>query len=91
MNGKQDITLTEPTSKAKIIWQCRRGMLELDLILNRFVALHWDALTAQQRSAFEQLLKFSDPEIHLWLMGNEVPSEQELVDIVTFIQLQYRI
>ena len=79
------------SSKAKIKWQCRRGMLELDLILNRFVSEQLEKLTLKQVSAFEMLLNYPDPDIYNWLMGNEVPSEQELVDIVTFIQLQYRI
>lgn len=77
-------------SKAKIIWQCRRGMLELDLILNRFVSEQWDHLTTEQISAFEQLLTCSDPDIYVWLMGNEMPLEQELIEIVAFIRRQYR-
>ena len=73
------------------MWQCRRGMLELDLMLNRFVSDHLDNLTARQISAFEQLLTYPDPDIYVWLMGTNVPFEQELVDIVTVIRRQYRI
>lgn len=77
--------------KAKLIWQCRRGMLELDLILNRFLKENLENLNPEQLSAFEHLLTHQDPEINLWLMGYEVPQEQEIVDIVTFIRLQYHV
>lgn len=83
--------LISDASKAKIIWQCRRGMLELDLILNRFTSEHLNNLTENQVSAFEQLLTYPDPDIYQWLMGNEVPLEQELIDIVTCIRLQSHI
>ncbi len=77
--------------KSKLTWQCRRGMLELDLILNRFVNNHIENLNAKQLDAFEQLLTYSDPEINDWLMGQGVPLKQELVDIVALIRLQYHI
>lgn len=85
------IILISTPSKAKIIWQCRRGMLELDLLLNRFVSEHLDSLSAEQINAFELLLTYPDPDIYVWLMGSNVPPEQELVDIVTIIRRQSRI
>ncbi len=36
-------------------WQCRRGMLELDLLLNNFVDKKVDVLTQQQKKSFELL------------------------------------
>lgn len=83
--------MISPEQKAKLIWQCRRGMLELDLILNRFLKDNLEQLDPKQLHAFEQLLTHADPEINLWLMGYEIPKEQELVDIVTFIRLQHHI
>jgi len=74
--------------KAKLIWQCRRGMLELDLMLNPFVTHHFENLTKEQLKAFEQLLTHSDPEIYHWLMENGQPDTRELSDIVTLIQHQ---
>jgi antitoxin CptB len=71
---------------AKIIWNCRRGMLELDLILGRFIKYHLDELTDIQRSAFEALLTAQDPDLYAWLMGYEEPSD-EVKDIVAFIKL----
>lgn len=66
-------------------------MLELDLILNRFINKNLSNLNTHQLNAFEQLLTYPDPEINDWLMGQGVPSEQELVDIVALIRLQHHI
>lgn len=74
------------TLKAKLIWQCRRGMLELDLILNQFVTHHLSNLSAQQLQAFEQLLTYPDPDLYHWLMESGQPEAQELVEIVTLIR-----
>lgn len=83
--------MVSPQQKAKLKWQCRRGMLELDLVLNQFISNHLEQLTEIQLNAFEQLLTCSDPDIHSWLMGQERPAQQEVMDIVTFIQLQHQI
>ena len=72
--------------KAKLIWQCRRGMLELDLILTRFLDKHLDGLTERQVCLFEKLLKNPDPDLFAWLMGIEEPMDQECTEIVAFIR-----
>ena len=72
--------------KAKISWNCRRGMLELDLILNRFINRCLDELTEEQFSVFETLLGYPDPDLYAWMMGYEDPASQELADFVAFIK-----
>ena len=74
--------------KAKLKWHCRRGMLELDLILTRFVDAHIDRMSEEQIDAFDQLLSCTDPELFSWLMGYEEPSDEEFKDIVEYIKLQ---
>jgi antitoxin CptB len=74
--------------KAKLIWHCRRGMLELDLILSRFVEKNLDLMTEMQLDAFEELLSCTDPELFSWLMGHSIPTNRELADFVEFITLQ---
>ena len=76
-----------PQKKAKLTWHCRRGMLELDLILQRFLATQVEQLTEQQIDLFERLLTAQDPDLYAWLMGYEAPVDKELREIVAFIQL----
>lgn len=47
----------------RLRWRCRRGMLELDLVLERFLGENYVQLTAQQRQEFEALLDLEDHEL----------------------------
>jgi antitoxin CptB len=47
----------------RIRWRCRRGMLELDLVLNRFQEQHLASLSATEREAFKGLLELPDNEL----------------------------
>lgn len=71
--------------KAKIIWNCRRGMLELDLLLQNFVNAKLEALDTNELKDMQQLLKNSDPELLSWLMDYETPPN-ELINIVNLIR-----
>jgi antitoxin CptB len=72
--------------KAKLMWRCRRGMLELDLILSRFVNAHWDALTPEEQVVFERLLHEPDPNLYAWFMGYETTEDEAFKHLVTLIQ-----
>lgn len=52
--------------QARIRWRCRRGMLELDIVLLRFMDSHYEQLDEHQRDLFETLLTHSDHD--LWSM-----------------------
>lgn len=78
--------MLDTKEKAKLAWHCRRGMLELDLILQRFLEHQVDHLSAQELEAFNSLLSCTDPELFAWLMGHEEPQENELKEIVTIIR-----
>lgn len=78
--------MIDPGRKAKITWQCRRGMLELDLILNPFIKNELDQLNDSQLNAFETLLEEIDPVLYSWLMGSTDPDTRELLSIVEHIR-----
>ena len=67
-------------------WQCRRGMLELDLLLNNFVDKKITSLTQQQKESFELLLSYPDQTLLDLLLGNTVSSDPVLSLIVKEIQ-----
>lgn len=50
----------------RLSWRCRRGMLELDIVLGRFVQLHYADLDDIQKTAFDVLLDM--PDQMLWDM-----------------------
>lgn len=71
--------------KARLKWRCRRGMLELDILLGRFCDQAMMQITPQRLTQLEQLLETPDPELLAWLMGDEDPAP-ESKDVVRWIQ-----
>jgi antitoxin CptB len=72
-------------SKPKLRWACRRGMLELDILLAPFVEDGYDALSLEQKQVFEQLLACDDPDLFAWFMGHgraANPAIQQMVDTI---------
>lgn len=70
---------------AKLKWQCRRGMLELDLVLNAFIQKKLPVLKEAQLKDFETLLSLSDPALYAVLIEQSPPPE-ELKDIVQLVR-----
>jgi len=67
-------------------WQCRRGMLELDLLLNNFVDKKVKDLSAEQKQTFEMLLSYPDQTLLDLLLGNSVSSDSSIASLVQQIQ-----
>ncbi|WP_455201659.1 FAD assembly factor SdhE [Kaarinaea lacus] len=72
--------------KSRLYWQCRRGMLELDCLLQGFFKQHVDSLSDQQLASFEALLKSPDDLLLEYLMGRMVPMDAGVADVVTKIR-----
>ncbi len=66
----------------RLRWQCRRGMLEVDLLLNRFLDAGYGELTDAQKSAFGDLLEYPDQILLEWLMGRQRPVDGRLAHVV---------
>lgn len=81
------MTLSE--RKAKIRWQCRRGMLELDLLLNQFLTEHLESLSEDQLRSLEVLLVIEDPILYAYLIEGFEPANSDLIDIVKLISLPH--
>lgn len=76
----------EPPSKRQITWRCRRGMLELDLLLQGFVARCYDQLTPANRTAFITLLDYPDALLFELLMGKSVTTDPEIARVIEQIR-----
>lgn len=66
-------------------WQCRRGMLELDLIFSMFLEEKFEALSEDLKNDFVRLLTHSDQDLHHWLFKQVTPPDQSLVCIIDLI------
>ncbi len=61
------------TELNRLRWRCRRGMLENDLILTRFLDLRGEGITDQEVVALDQLLELSDNELWDLIAGRQEP------------------
>jgi antitoxin CptB len=66
----------------RLRWQCRRGMLELDLLLEGFLDQGYDALSDEQKTLFVRVLNTEDQLLLDWLMGYVVPSDAQIRQMV---------
>lgn len=70
----------------KLQWQCRRGMLELDVILIPFLESHFADLTGEKQSMFSDLLEEADPDLYTWIMNFGECDKPELLPIIELIR-----
>lgn len=68
--------------RARLHWQCRRGMRELDLLLQGFLDRAYDAAADAERAAFRRLLDYPDQLLLEYLLGSLVPSDREIGDVI---------
>jgi len=57
----------------RIRWRCRRGLLELDLVLEAFLERGYGRLDAGQRGLFNELLEQPDNELLDLALGRSEP------------------
>jgi antitoxin CptB len=72
--------------KAKVRWNCRRGMLELDMMLLAFVDNAYDESSDITKRNFKALLKSSDQQLYSWLIGQELPDDPRFQDLILVIR-----
>lgn len=61
-------------SKQYLRWQCRRGLLELDYVLENYLSNRFDTAPDREQAQFTRLLKQQDSDIQAWLFGAQQPA-----------------
>ncbi len=65
----------DPAKRARLRWRSRRGLLENDLILTRFLDAHEADLTDEEVDALTRLLDLSDNDLMGLLLGRAEPED----------------
>jgi antitoxin CptB len=81
-----DVGKQTDTQRARLLWQCRRGMLELDAMLQTFMERVYDDLNESQQRAFEILLRTPDQLLLEYLMGRTIPIDKEVAYVARRIR-----
>jgi succinate dehydrogenase flavin-adding protein (antitoxin of CptAB toxin-antitoxin module) len=58
----------------RIRWRCRRGLLELDIVLARFLERRFGGLDAAERELFNELLDEADNDLLDLALGRAEPA-----------------
>lgn len=74
-----------PKRYARLKWACRRGMLELDVLLLPFAETGFHDLDEEEQETFEKLLTCDDPDLFAWFMGHQACPQPELAAMVEHI------
>jgi len=68
---------------SRLRWRCRRGMRELDVVLQRYLEQRYQQAPATEQKAFELLLEEQDPQLLAWLTGREQPQDPQQANVIT--------
>jgi antitoxin CptB len=73
---------------ARLRYRCRRGLLELDTLLARFIdSPQFKKLSPAQYQTFEKLLNETDPQLLRWLTKQEPCEIEEYQVFIQFLSL----
>jgi antitoxin CptB len=65
----------------RTLWRCRRGMKELDVLLERYARAAHAQASAAERRAFAALLELPDPKLADYLFGHDIPADPVLAQL----------
>ena len=71
----------------KLRWRCRRGSLELDLILYKYLDTAYLLATPTEQLTFQRLLELEDTDLLRYLLGEDTPQDAELAGLVQVLRL----
>ncbi|MGK7297024.1 MAG: succinate dehydrogenase assembly factor 2 [Candidatus Wenzhouxiangella sp. M2_3B_020] len=76
--------MSDPDSvaRSRLRWHCRRGMRELDRLLERWLDRRWPEASEDERETFERMLAFEDDRLWDWMTGRSRPDDADLATIV---------
>ena len=66
--------MVDARTLSRLRWRCRRGLLENDLLIERFFARHEDSLTLAQVEGLQVLMDLSDNDLLDLLLARTEPA-----------------
>jgi antitoxin CptB len=70
----------------RVRWRCRRGLLELDIVLGRFIEQRYPAMDNEQRRVFDELLDMPDTELWDVINGNKEPAHAHQRQVLEWLK-----
>ena len=71
-----------PLARRRLRWRARRGLLENDVLITRFLDRHGDRMTSDEMVSFEALLDLPENELlDLLLARRQLPAALDIPDV----------
>ncbi|MBP6355447.1 MAG: succinate dehydrogenase assembly factor 2 [Nitrosomonas sp.] len=67
-------------------WRCRRGLLELDIVLQRFMDQHYARLDKDGLVQFERLLALPDNDLWELITARQVTTDNSWQQVLELLQ-----
>ena len=71
---------------ARLRWKCRRGMKELDVLLERYLQTRYSGASEAEQGAFRDLLEEQDPVLYAYVTGRERPASEEQCGVIDVLR-----
>jgi antitoxin CptB len=81
-----EVPILDPVSLERVRWRCRRGLLELDIVLGRFVRQRYSAMDNEQRVIFDELLDMPDTELWDVITGKKEPAHAHQREVLEWLK-----
>lgn len=78
------MNIVQDEAMRRLRWQCRRGLLELDILFGRFLEQRYSSLNTDERGAFQRLLEQPDQTLLSWIQGQNEPPP-DLKNIINYV------
>ena len=75
-----------PAEMNRLRWHCRRGRLENDLVLERFMSAHGAQLEGERLASFRILLDYSDDELWSLVSGRSECGDPALGEVIQLLR-----
>ena len=85
-----ELAIEKGLTTGELRWRCRRGMLELDLILQAFVDKDMKQLTDNELEVFDRLLDYPDQLLLELFLKQTLSSDKEISQLVERIRQSAR-
>ena len=76
----------DATELNRLRWRCRRGLLENDLILARYLEARGSGMSAEDVAALDRLLDLADDELWDLIVGRAEPADPGLLPVVAALR-----
>ena len=72
---------------ARLRWRCRRGMRELDVLLERYLQERYPSAPIDEQETFRAILDLPDPVLFAYVTRRESPTDPKWIDFIAKLTL----